>query len=278
MILITGAGGKTGRAIVSRLTDKGIKLRAWVRRPEACPAGCEPFIGDMENPKDWDRACMGIEKLYLICPNMHPHEVAIGRMALVAAKAADVKHLVYHSVLHPQTQEMAHHWNKLQVEEMIFASGVPFTILQPTAYMQNLLPQWSRVTQDGILHLPYPAEAPISLIDLHDVADAAALVLASNTFIGSTLELVGTHPLTQAEVCKVLAAELGRSVTFAEIDLKEWEAENITLPTYPRETLLAMFRYYAKYGLIGNPAVLRLVLGREPLTLAQFIANTVNGR
>ena len=56
-----------------------------------------------------------------------------------AARRAGIRHLVYHSVLHPQVEAMPHHWQKMRVEEQLFAAGLPYTILQPAAYMQNVL-------------------------------------------------------------------------------------------------------------------------------------------
>ncbi|MEM8862047.1 MAG: NmrA family NAD(P)-binding protein, partial [Chloroflexota bacterium] len=180
-------------------------------------------------------------------------------------------HFVYHSVLHPQTQEMPHHWNKLNVEEMIFGSGLPFTIVQPTAYMQNLLPNWDSIQKDGILCLPYPAGTRISLVDLNDVAEAAAIILQTDKYVGATLELIGTPPHSQTEVCKILSRVFGQTIQFETVSLTTWETGAQGLSPYARETLMAMFRYYEKFGLIGNSAVLEMVLGRPPATLRAFI-------
>ena len=84
-------------------------------------------------------AMQGVRAVYHICPNMSPDEIAIGKLVIGEARKVQVEHFVYHSVLHPQTEKINHHWQKLQVEEMIFKSGLPFTILQPAPYMQNLL-------------------------------------------------------------------------------------------------------------------------------------------
>lgn len=271
MILVTGGTGKTGRALITQLAKKQIKTRAWVRRADAEIIGAtELFVGDMENPADWSKAFNGVHKVYHICPNMHPNEVAIGQMAIQAAVAARAEHFVYHSVLHPHIQEMPHHWNKLLIEEQLFKSGLPFTILQPTAYMQNLLPQLDSIKKDGVLRLPYPAATRLALIDLNDVAEAAAVVLASSRFVGAILELVGTDPLNQHEVMQLFDKPLKRKITYAEIPLEKWEADNQHLPAYARETLLAMFRYYAKYGLIGNRAALKMILQRRPTDLAAW--------
>lgn len=73
------------------------------------------------------RSAQGV---YHICPNVHPQEVEIGRIAIDAARAAHVERFVFHSVLRPQIEAMPHHWRKLRVEEMLLASGLNFTILR----------------------------------------------------------------------------------------------------------------------------------------------------
>ncbi len=144
MILVTGAAGKSGRSVISALAQRGAAVRAYVRREGQIAmvqaAGADTVvIGDLQDAHTLQQAVQCVRALYHICPNMHPDEVAIGRRVIDAALAAGVEHFVYHSVLHPQTATMPHHWNKLQVEEALFESRLPFTILQPTAYMQNLL-------------------------------------------------------------------------------------------------------------------------------------------
>ncbi|MEM7801424.1 MAG: NmrA family NAD(P)-binding protein [Chloroflexota bacterium] len=273
-ILVTGASGKTGRAVVNGLSKHPVEIRAWARRAFDRSEQVEPFMGDMQSPADWETALSGIDKLYHICPNMHPREIKIGQMGLSAASAAGVRHFVYHSVLHPQVEEMPHHWNKMRVEELLFASGIPFTIVQPTAYMQNLGPQLQAISQTGALQLPYPPETRISLIDLQDLAEAVAVILTADAYVGATLELVGTRPLSQHEVAAEFSMGLDQPVVAEEINLAEWAAGNPQLPEYTRETLLAMFRYYANYGLVGSPAVLKAVLGREPTSLADWIRST----
>ncbi len=66
------------------------------------------------------------------------------------------------------------------------------TILQPTAYMQNILAGWRSIVEDGIYRVPYPIDTRISLVDLRDVAEAAARVLTEDGHVGATYELVGT--------------------------------------------------------------------------------------
>jgi uncharacterized protein YbjT (DUF2867 family) len=268
-ILVTGAGGKTGRAVVAALQQRGVAaIRAFVRRHETL-AGCELFVGDMLSESAWDGALAGIDSVYHICPNMHPQEVQIGRSALLHAQKHGISHFVYHSVLHPQAEQMPHHWHKLRVEEMVFASDLPFTILQPTAYMQNLRAQWRQMIEEGVLALPYPPETRLSLVDIRDVAEVAATVLTEAGHTGAAYELVGSAPLSQTEIAEVMGAEIGRVVAVREIPLKRWQqdARAAGLEQYAVDTLTAMFRYYAEHGLIGNAFVLGALLGRVPTSL-----------
>ncbi len=268
-VLVSGAGGKTGRAVLAALAARGVTVRPFLHHPLTLSGTSQPVIGNMIDPADWQQAMKGVDKVYHICPNMHPAEVEIGRMALAAAREAGLAHFVYHSVLHPQTEKMPHHWHKLRVEEMLFESGLPFTILQPTVYMQNIRAQWAAVSQAGVYTIPYPAQTPLSLVDLRDVAEAAAIVLTENGHEGATYELVGTLPLSQVAVAQQLGESTGHPVNVQEIDLVTWKQNALAagLADFAVAALGKMFRYYAQYGLRGNTAVLHYLLGREPTSL-----------
>jgi uncharacterized protein YbjT (DUF2867 family) len=276
-----GAAGKTGRAVVRALAARGQSVRAFVRRPEDAPTitalGAHSVVsGDLRDPDDLRRALDGASAVYHLCPNVHPDEVPIGQAVIAAACAAGLRRFVYHSVLHPQTERMPHHWSKLRVEESLFETGLEVVILQPAPYMQNLLAGWAAITQHGLYRVPYPVTTRLSLVDLEDVAAVAAQVLDPNDAVhaGATYELVGTPPLTQTEVGKTLSAALGFSVQAAEEPVAAWEARARAagLGDYQRSTLRAMFDYYAKFGLGGSPRVLTWLLGRPPTSLAAFAA------
>ena len=128
---------------------------------------------------------------------MNPDEVEIGKMIIEDAKKAGVKHFVYHSVLHPQTEKMNHHWKKMRVEEILLESGLPFTIMQPAPCMQNLLANWKNIFEDGILQVPYSVHAKFSFIDLEDLAEAAKIVLTEPDHKNATYELAGTEPMKE---------------------------------------------------------------------------------
>ena len=194
LILVTGAAGNTGQAIIRALVGSGASVRALVRRSEqqacASEAGAQQVVvGDMRSPSMMEKAVGGAASVYHIPPNVSPDEVVMGQTVMTAAQVAGVQHFVFHSVLHPQTQAMPHHWHKLRVEEMLFESGLPFTILQPAAYMQNILAHWTQAKRKGIYPVPYRTTARLSLVDLEDVAAAAVRVLTQSGHVGATYEL-----------------------------------------------------------------------------------------
>jgi len=282
MILVTGAGGKTGKAVITALVTRGAAVRAFVRSPAHEAAltalgAAEVVVGAMDDADSVARAVRGADAIYHICPNVSPHEVAFASTLIAAATRLAVPRLVYHSVLHPQIEAMPHHWAKLRVEEMLFGSKLDATILQPTAYMQNSLAQWELMTREGVYRVPYPIETRLSLVDLDDVAEAAALVLLDASHAGATYELVGTPPLSQIDIAATFGRALTKTILAEAESIEDWDqrARNAGLHAHARETLIRMFEAYARDGLKGNPNVLGWLLGRPPNSLAAFAARTV---
>ena len=278
MILITGAAGKTGQAIIKALVKEGYAVRGFVRSEEQARlvkklGTQEEITGDLLDKQAIYDAHINIHATYHICPNVHPDEIRIGQNVIEAARRVGVKRFVFHSVLHPHVEAMPHHWRKMRVEEMIFESGLPFTILQPAAYMQNILTGWDSITQRGLYEVPYSMEARISIVDLNDIAEVAVKVLTESSHSGAIYELAGPQPLSQIEVADILSKKLGCAVTPKLIEIGVWQtnAERAGLVPYQVETLKKMFQYYDKFGFQGNPKVLQKLLGRSPTTFEAFI-------
>ncbi|GIS67972.1 MAG: epimerase [Anaerolineaceae bacterium] len=280
MILVTGAAGKTGQAVVRALLANGRTVRTLVRNETqreliSSLYDTDIVIGDMRVESVISSLFEDIRAVYHICPNMHPDELSIGLAMISAAKTADVTQFVFHSVLHPQVEAMPHHWQKMRVEEALFTSGIPFTILQPAAYMQNILVEWKNIQQEGIIRVPYSPESKGSPVDLNDVADVASLVLSDRDHIGATYELCGPDILTYQEQATILSEYIDRSIRVEQISLNEWKtlAYGAGLRTYSVESLLKMFLYYDFYGFWGSSHVLSTLLQRPPTSFIEFATN-----
>jgi NAD(P)H dehydrogenase (quinone) len=282
MILVTGAAGKTGKAVVRALAAKGASVRALARRAEHTAAlkalgATEICLGSFEDSHALERAVAGVRAIYHICPNVSGDELRFARAVAAAACAQNVRRFVFHSVLHPQIEAMPHHWQKMRVEEMLFTTGFELTVLQPAAYMQNILGAWRGIVEHGVFRVPYPVETQLSLVDLDDVAEIAALVLTTDGHNGATYELAGSEPLSQTEVAAAISAALGSPVRAEAETVEAWEARARAAGMAEHEcaTLTAMFRYYASFGLCGNRNTLCWLLGRSPNGIADFLAKSI---
>jgi uncharacterized protein YbjT (DUF2867 family) len=282
MILVTGAAGKTGQAVVQAVQKRGAAVRAFAYRrehtePLLALGAQDVVVGDMRDEDAFVKAAQDASAIYHICPNMSPYEMDIGRKAIAAAQRAGVGRFVYHSVLHPQMEAMPHHWHKLRVEEMLLETDLDFTVLQPAAYMQNILAGWSDLSQHGVYRVPYPPQTLLNMVDLEDVAAVAGRVLSEPGHAGATYQLAGPDNLVQTEVADILSRCLGQAVRIEEIPLEIWarDAAVAGLGEYQISTLEKMFRYYAQHGFWGNPRALRWLLQRPPTTLEAFVLRTM---
>src|SRR5215470_9927271 len=154
LVLVTGATGTVGTAVLADLKGKpGIKLRALVRNPDKAPTlveeGYEAVLGDLEEPDTLPQAFEGVDVLFLLTPAA-ALEPSMGSNAVAAARQAGVKHIVRNSAIKaahdaPNRNGRLH----AQVEDAVKASGIPWTILKPHYYMQNLLSSASSVASEG---------------------------------------------------------------------------------------------------------------------------------
>jgi uncharacterized protein YbjT (DUF2867 family) len=277
MILLTGAAGKTGRSVLKALTSAGAEVRVLAHKPDQADdllnAGAnEALSGDIRDPLVLSEAVAGVEKVYHIFPNVSSDEFAVSQNLITAARSAGVSYFIYHSVLHPQVEAMPHHWQKMRVEELLFSSGMDFSVIQPCAYMQNILTGWKKIVETGIYSVPYATSARISVVDLEDIGCAAAKVLMEDGYKNGVFECSGPQTLSQEEVAGVISNVLQRPVRAENQDLQTWvaNARRTGMDSYQVDTLVKMFAYYDIYGLVGNPRVLENILGKPTRTLKQF--------
>ncbi len=277
MILITGAAGKSGVAVLAALKARGATVRCFTSNETsaarlAAVGADETIVGDLRDSAALQRAARGTRAIYHIAPNMSEEEVVMGAAAIAAARAADVERFVYHSVIFPYLRALPHHWDKLAVEEMLVEQRMPYTILQPTMYMQNIAAVWQQIVEQGTFAQPYSADQAMGLVDLDDVAAVAATVLLDDGHVGATYELCSGESLTRREMATILGAAIGRIVEAIVVDPAAWQAQHAPdLNAGRRKRLSMMFAHYDAAGLPpGNPNTLRWLLGRPPTDFTTF--------
>jgi uncharacterized protein YbjT (DUF2867 family) len=277
-ILVTGAAGRTGRRMVKALTARGARVRAFVRRPgageELRALGVDQVVaGDLLDAGSVATAMRGAEQVLHICPPMHPQEDAIARTMIAVAMQAQVERFVLYSVLHPLLSDVPHHARKLEAERALVGAGLAYTILQPSRYMQQLVPIWKGVLATAVHSMPFATSARFSVVDLDDLAEVAARIMTESGHDAATYQLAGPQALSQDDMAGILSELLGRPIRAEAKALEDMrrEAEAAGFPAERIETMCRMNAHYDAHGLVGNPNVLRWLLGRPPTEFGEFV-------
>jgi uncharacterized protein YbjT (DUF2867 family) len=271
VIVVTAAGGQTGAAVVRALWSQGRQVRAVVGgsrpHPELAALAGELAVADLRDVAAVEPLLDGADALYLIWPNFDPDEAAGVTALLAAAARAGVGRVVYHSVLRPQARSMPHHAAKDRVEEALDTSGLPWRVLQPCAYADNLDGQFAEAASTGLFRSPWGLTRAQSLVDLRDVADAAVALLTQGGLDGGTFEAAGPEPLTAPQIAELFAVRLGREVTAVDAD-----PDGPVPDEYAARCRRLMFDHYRAHGFTGSPRVLEALLGRPARTFAEHLA------
>ncbi|MEE2806658.1 MAG: NmrA family NAD(P)-binding protein [Actinomycetota bacterium] len=252
-LAVTGAHGKTGQAVISACQGAW-QIRALARNTEQANSlqsvGCEVVVGDMANSATLSELFEGVDSAYHICPNFHPREVEIGTR--IADHAGTIERLVYHSVLHPQTQKMPHHWRKLLVEEILLeARSFKTTFVRSAPYIQNLKPYIDDACTHGRLVMPYSVDARTAMVDLFDVGRAVSVLLDQELETGSGWDLCGVGSISHREIAELLTNLLGDTVTAHEKQAPDGTPPEVQM----------MFSYMDTHGLEGSTQQLRALIG-----------------
>lgn len=278
MILVTAANGKTGRAMIRTLAAAGASVRAFIRDSNqadglrALGAG-ETAVGDLGDADSLQRAMAGVSQVLHIGPPMDPNEVSYTNNVLSAAAAAGVDQFVYYSVMHPQRRVIRHHRLKLEAEEHVIESGLPFTIIEPIRYMQHLVPIWGRVVDEGVHGMPFSIDRKFNVVDLEDLAAATTKVLLDPAHLFATYELAGSEALSQRDMAAIISDVIGRPVRAEAVSLAQLEQKGRAagLSDDRIEQMVIMNGHYDSHGFRGSPVTLQGLLGREPTTFASFV-------
>ncbi|WP_164703385.1 SDR family oxidoreductase [Modestobacter sp. KNN46-3] len=273
MIVVTAAGGPTGTAVVRALRARGEPVRAVVSsrgpRPELTDLGAEVVVAELTSPMAWSSVFQGADAMYLIWPNFDPDE-AEGAAALFAeARRAGLPRVVYHSVMRPQLRVMPHHAGKDLAEEALDSSGLPsWRVLQPCSYADNLDSQLEAAQTSGVLRSFWGLRTAQSMVDLRDVAEAAAVLLTEDGLDGGTFEAAGPEALTAPRLAELIGEWLGDEVVADDV------IPGGEVPTgYAARCQRTMFDHYRAHGFVGSPRVLTALLGRPPRTFAEHLAD-----
>lgn len=221
MILVTSAAGGVGRPLVRQLAADGHAVRAFVKnedqaRRSRADGASDIVIGDLRRPGDLENALRGARQIYHAAPTQLVDEKPVAERLIAAAEHEQLDQIVFHSVIHPDIAELPHHRQKLEVEGLLGDSGLPVTVLRPSHYMQNVLDFWDFFGA-GLLPYPTSPDSRMGVVDVEDIAAAAANVLINPTgHIGKTYDL-STVELTRHDMARIWSRVLGHPMTAVRI-------------------------------------------------------------
>lgn len=278
MILITGATGQTGRELVQDLLARKSKFKVMVRSKAAQKdfesRGIMAVLGDFERPGSYSGALADIDSVFLLT-TPKPDNHILERSFLAACKTKGVRHIVRLSAMG------ANPWNASALirnhgrcESQLEDSGLSWTILRPTIFMQNLVPfAGPTVAKESTLYAP-AGDARMPWVDTRDIAAVAGVVLTSKDHDNLVYEITGPEALTYTQIAEHLSAQLGRQITYVDVPdgaarqsmvsmgLSPWLAEGMI-------TLYHMFKSNGSTALVLD-TVERLT-GRPPRNLAAYL-------
>ena len=278
-VLVLGATGTVGRAVVPALLERGAQVAALTRsagRAGALPAAVEVRVGDLTQPYGVADGFAQVDGVFLLNP-VSQTELQEGLVALHWARVHRVSHLVYLSVQYVErAPHIPHFASKIAIEQAIKASGLPYTILQPNNYFQNDYWFKDALLQHGVYPQPI-GDAGINRVDVRDIAAAAASAFAGGAG-NRTYVLGGPDSLTGADTATIWAKHLRRPIVYAGNDLDAWERQSLQLmPDWMVFDLRIMYAYFQRNGLrndAGEREATEALIGRPLRRFEEFAAET----
>ena len=260
-VLITGATGRQGGAVIRYMLPKGWRLRALVFKADNATVeklteqGLDVVRGDLENPPSLERAVRGVYGVYSVQDFWSvgtKREVRQGKNIADAAKRAGVEHFVYSSAGGAERNSGIDHFeSKWEIENYIRKLGLPATMIRPVAFMENYyIDQVEIGILKGKLSDPIRADKPYQTIAAGDIGAFAALAFERpKEFIGEAVEIAGSE-LTNPEAAQVFSRVLGKPVKFQKLPMP-------MVRLFLGKEFYQMFRWFNQSGFKANIPELR---------------------
>ena len=252
-ILVTGATGQQGGAVVKALLEKGLAVRAITRHPDGEKARAlkaarvEVVQGDYEHPDSLKAAGSGVSAAWVVSTPFDPSvgtagEARQGVTAIDALKEAGVPHIAYSSVSDAdKATGIPHFDSKFKVEEHLKASGVAYTITAPVYFSDNTTAVWNlEYLQRGILSFAMPPDHKLQVVSVRDIGRLNAEILAEPAkYAGRRINYAGDE-LSGNEQAAALTKASGKEFKFSEtpIDAVRGMSEDLAL----------MYEWFVKVG------------------------------
>jgi uncharacterized protein YbjT (DUF2867 family) len=276
MILITGASGTAGKAVLNEVARSKAKHRAMYRSAQEAakaPAGTETVIADFSDKPSLAAALRGVESVYLVCSPI-PDLVKLEGNVIEACQAAGVRQIVLNSALGAGDYGKSFpSWHR-KVENKLKATKMAFCILRPNSFMQNVLTYYAPSIRAQGAFYGAMGNARTSFLDVRDIAVVVTRALAGGVHDGKIYELNGPEALTYLELAQKISQQTGITAQYVHIPVEAQRKAMLEqgMPEWQVTALLDLQAYYTN-GQGGTvDGLLQGLLGRPPITMDKFLA------
>jgi len=276
MILITGASGSVGKAVLQEAIRKESKVRAMYRSKEEAtkaPSGCAAVLGDYSDKQSLRNALDGVTSVFVVCSPI-PQLVELESNMLDAGKECGVKHVVLNSALGAGDYGKSFpSWHR-KVEDKLKSTGLSYTILRPNGFLQNIVAYNAPSIRETGAFYAAMGDAKVCYVDVGDIAVVAVRALQAGVHAGKTYELNGPEAVSNQELAKRISKIIGRTINYVDIpESAQREAMlGLGMPEWQVTALLELQQYYIQGGGAKTDALLQALIERAPMTLDQYLA------
>lgn len=269
-VLVTGATGNVGIEVAEQLLRRGVDVKAAMRRPSTIgvPQGAIPVEFDFQDESTFDAALDGVDRVFLMRPP-HMSDAKAFRPFIRAMERSGVRQVAFLSVQGAgQNVFVPHHAIEVQLKR----SSVPWTLLRPSFFMQNLTTtHLSEIRDRDEIYVP-AGNGRTNFIDVADIGEVAAVCLTTAGHERKAYEITGTEALTYTAVAQILTDAVGRKVTYRNPSAREFKAR-MKAAGHDDDFIKVTARIYAiaKIGMAaGTTSTFETLVGRRPRTMAEW--------
>lgn len=282
MIVVTGATGQLGRGVVEGLLRRlpASLIAAAARDPAKAAALAGSGVAvrrcDFAEPEAVGAAFAGADSVLVVSVDqLGEPALRLHRAAIEAARAAGVRRIFYTGHMGARADSpFVPARDHAAVEEILAASGLPFTALRHGFYAESALHMVGGGIRAGEIRAP--EDGPVSWTLRADLAEAdAALLAGRETFDGATPPLTAPHSITMAELAAVASEVAGRRIGHVVLSDAAWTEEAVArgMPAFAAELLLGAFRAARRGDFAATDPTLGRLLGRPPRGMGDAVAD-----
>ncbi|MBV9509838.1 MAG: NAD(P)H-binding protein [Caulobacteraceae bacterium] len=277
MMIVTGANGQLGRAVVEGLLARvpADRIVATVRDPAKATAlaerGVDVRAGDFARPDELATAFAGAGQVLVVSPDKLGEEgIRLSRAAIEAARAAGARRVLYtsHSGTHAESPFNDHD----AIEASLAGLGTPFTSLRHGFYAESAFYLIGRGFETGEIRAP--EDGPVGWTARADLAEADAIVLAEEGRLdGITPPLTAAEAYTLADLAAIASEVTGREIRRVAVSEEEWRDASLAhgVPGPIAELLLGVFRAARRGDFAEVDPTLGRLLGRPPVSMRDVL-------